>query len=244
MGRHSRLVVPGVALHVRQRANARQSCFRQDNDRLVYLSLLRRHAAHRRCAIHVYCLMTNHVHLLVTPPDEPACALLLRDLGRSYASYFNRRYERMGNLWEHPFRSCLVESREYVLSCHRYIERNPVRAQMVAAPWAHPWSSYAGNAALRMDALLTPHPEYLALGLTDASRPRAYQELLGVADGEGFLRSVREATDGGFPLVGDELKTRLERSGARLEPSKPGPRSTREAGSDGGDESAQLEITY
>src|SRR5205823_5283324 len=83
--------------------------------RLVYLSLLRRHAAHRRCAVHVYCLMTNHVHLLVTPPDEPACALLMRDLGRSYAWYFNRRYESMGNLWEHPFRSCLVESREYVL---------------------------------------------------------------------------------------------------------------------------------
>ena len=244
MGRHSRLVVPGVALHVRQRGNARQDCFRQDNDRLVYLSLLREHAAHRRCAVHVYCLMTNHVHLLVTPPDEQACALLMRDLGRSYASYFNRRYERIGNLWEHPFRSCLVESREYVLNCHRYIERNPVRARMVEAPWAHRWSSYAGNAALHMDPLLTPHAEYVALGLNDASRQAAYQQLLGVTDDDGFLRSVREATDGGLALVGDELKSRLEQAGARLEPGKPGPLSKREAGSPSEEEAAQLEITY
>jgi putative transposase len=242
MGRHSRLIVPGVALHVRQRANARQSCFRQDNDRLVYLSLLREHAAHRRCAVHVYCLMSNHVHLLVTPADEEGCALLMRDLGRSYAAYFNRRYDRMGNLWEHPFRSCLVESREYVLNCHRYIERNPVRAQMVDAPGAHPWSSYAGNAALRTDPLLAPHPEYLALGLNDSSRQRAYQQLLGVADDDGFLKSVREATDGGFALVGEELKTRLEQAGARLEPDKRGPRMTGESCRDAEDE--QLEISY
>jgi putative transposase len=241
MGRHSRLVVPGVALHVRQRGNGGQNCFRQDSDRLVYLSLLREFAAHRRCAVHVYCLMTNHVHLLVTPPEEQACALMMRDVGRTYAFYFNRRYESMGNLWEHPFRSCLVESREYVLNCHRYIERNPVRARMVDAPWAHRWSSYAGNAALRTDPLLTPHAEYLALGLNDASRQAAYQQLLGVADDDGFLRSVREATDGGFALVGDELKSRLEQAGARLEPGKPGPLSRRDTSEE---EAAQLEITY
>jgi putative transposase len=240
MGRHSRLIVPGVALHVRHRANSRQSCFRQDNDRLVYLSLLREHAAHRRCAIHVYCLMTNHVHLLVTPADEIGCALLMRDLGRAYAAYFNRRYERMGNLWEHPFRSCLVESAAYVLNCHRYIERNPVRAQMVDAPAAHAWSSYSGNAALRRDPLLTPHPEYVALGLSNASRQHAYRQLLGVADEDGFLKSVREATDGGFPLIGDEFKARLEQAGVRLEPGKRGPRPTRHVGA----EIDQLEISY
>lgn len=186
--------------------------------------------------------MTNHVHLLVTPPDEEACALLMRDLGRSYASYFNRRYEKMGNLWEHPFRSCLVESSSYVLACHRYIERNPVRAHMVDAPRAHPWSSYAGNAALREDALLTPHPEYLALGLHDVSRQRAYQDLLGASDDSGFLSSVRQATDAGLPLVGEQLKTRLEQAGARLEAGKPGPRSKQEGASDDELETGELDF--
>ncbi|HYL24158.1 MAG TPA: hypothetical protein VEV21_07175, partial [Burkholderiales bacterium] len=95
-------------------------------------------------------------------------------------------------------------------------------------------------AALREDPLLTPHPEYLALGLNDASRQRAYEQLVGTADDDGFLRSVREATDGGFPLVGEDLKTRLEQAGVRLEPSKRGPRPTPEAG----DEAGQLQITY
>ncbi len=225
MARHPRLIVPGVALHVRQRANDRQSCFRQDNDRLVYLSMLRDFATLRQCAVHAYCLMTNHVHLLVTPPDERGCALLMRDLGRCYASYFNRRYIRTGALWEHPFRSSLVDSAMYVLACYRYIERNPVRACMVVAPDAHPWSSYAGNMALRRDALLTPHAEYLALGHDETSRLRAYAGLLTDADEPGFLKTVREATDAGYPLVGDRLKCELEKAGARLEPGRPGPRA-------------------
>lgn len=168
----------------------------------------------------------------------------MRDLGRSYALYFNRRYESMGNLWEHPFRSCLVESREYVLNCHRYIERNPVRARMVDAPSAHPWSSYAGNADLLADPRLAPHPEYLALGLEGTSRQRAYQQLLGVADEEGFLRRMREATDGGFALVGDALKSRLAQASARLEPGKAGRPLKPEGAADTEADSAQLGITY
>src|ERR1043165_457929 len=163
MGRYARLVVPDVALHVIQRGNNRQDCFLHDNDRLVYLSLLRSLVCSRRCALHAYCLMTNHIHLLFSPEDEQACSLMMRDLGRDYAAYFNRRYERTGSLWERPFKSCLVDSADYVLACYRYIERNPVRAGMVDAPCAYPWSSYAANAALRPDPLLVPHAEYLAL---------------------------------------------------------------------------------
>src|SRR5689334_18110501 len=162
MGRFARLVVPDVALHVVQRGNNRQACFLHDNDRLVYLSLLRNGAVFRHCALHAYCLMTNHIHLLVTPKGGEGCSLMMRDVGRDYAAYFNRRYERTGSLWERPFKSCLVDSAAYVLACYRYIERNPVRAGMVDHPGAYAWSSYQAN-ALRHDALLTPHPEYIAL---------------------------------------------------------------------------------
>jgi putative transposase len=225
MARHPRLIVPGVALHVRQRGNDRQDCFRQDNDRLVYLSMLRDFTALRQCAVHAYCFMTNHVHLLLTPQDERACALLMRDLGRCYAAYFNRRYQRTGALWEHPFRSSLVESADYVIACYRYIERNPVRACMVTTPAAYSWSSYAGNAALREDRLLTPHPEYLALGLHDTSRTRAYARLLMDADEPAFVKNMRAAIEAGYPLVGDRLKAELEKAGARFERGKSGPRA-------------------
>jgi putative transposase len=223
MARHPRLIVPGVALHVRQRGNDRQDCFRQDNDRLVYLSMLRDFSRLRQCAVHAYCLMTNHVHLLLTPQDDDGCALLMRDLGRCYAAYFNRRYKRSGALWGHPFHSSLVDSAHYVIACYRYIERNPVRARMVALPAAHPWSSYAGNAALRQDALLTPHPEYLALGIDESSRRRAYGRLVMDDDEPDVLQTMREAVDAGYPLVGGRLKAELERAGARFERGRPGP---------------------
>ena len=239
MGRYARLVVPDVALHVVQRGNNRQDCFLHDNDRLVYLSLLKEGLAFRRCALHAYCLMTNHIHLLMTPADGQSCSLTMRDLGRDYAAYFNRRYERTGSLWERPFKSCLVDSADYVLACYRYIERNPVRAHMVCHPDEYPWSSYAAN-AMRDDPLLTPHPEYVALALDPAIRRSAYERMLEDVDDDGFLTDVREATHSGYPMVGHRLKSELEKQGVRFERGKPGPRDESAAGAD--DDSAQLAL--
>ena len=240
MGRYARLVVPDVALHVVQRGNNRQNCFRQDNDRLVYLSLLKDALALRHCALHAYCLMTNHVHLLFSPRDETGCSLVMRDLGRDYAAYFNRRYERTGSLWERPFKSCLVDSADYVLACYRYIERNPVRARMVDHPAAYPWSSYLVNASVRDDPMLTPHPEHVALAVDPVARKSAYEVMLAEADDDAFLADMREATHSGYPMVGDRLKSDLEKQGVRFERRKPGPRG--ESAASGEDSSAQLAL--
>jgi putative transposase len=174
--------------------------------------------------------MTNHVHLLLTPPDDVACALLMRDLGRCYAAYFNRRYEEWGTPWERPFRSCLVDSAAYVLRCYRYIERNPVRAGMIPSPSAFAWSSYAGNSGAREDSLLTPHSEYVAIAIDVSGRQVAYRQLLDEPDDDHFVQTMRKATDGGFALIGDELKSQLQAAGARLQSGKPGPRAPAESG--------------
>jgi putative transposase len=223
MARHPRLVVPGVAMHVHHRGNNRQDVFFQENDRLVYLAILRDLSRLRQCALHAYCLMTNHVHLLLTPADEAGCSLMMRDLARCYASYFNKRYSRTGQLWEGRFRSCLVDSGRYVLGCYRYIELNPVRAGMVAAPDAYPWSSYFGNIAARMDPLITPHAEYLALGLAEASRVVAYHALVRDREDPEIVAAMRESTETGFPLVGEKLKAELESQGFRTGRERPGP---------------------
>jgi len=239
MGRYARLVVPDVALHVIQRGNNRQDCFLHDNDRLFYLSLLKDGLRFRECALHAYCLMTNHIHLLLTPRDGRACSLIMRDLGRDYAAYFNRRYERTGSLWERPFKSCLVDSSDYVLACHRYIERNPVRAHMVDHPRKYLWSSYAANPALRDDPLITAHPEYEALALDPAMRRSAYERMLDEIDNDAFITDMREATHAGYPMVSAGLKSELERQGARFERGKPGPREDSAARDDN---SAQLAL--
>jgi putative transposase len=236
MARHPRLILPEVAVHIRQRGNDGQDCFRHESDRLVYLSNLGEFCRRWRCTLHAYCLMTNHVHLLLTPSDAQGCALLMRDLGRCYVRYFNRRHGRTGSLWEGRFRSCLVESARYVLGCYRYIELNPVRARMVASAGAYRWSSYGSNGRGQQDSLLTPHAEYLALGEGTGRRCANYLGLFQDKEDQDLTAAFREATEGGYPLVGEALKARLAADSVRVERGKPGPREEASASDEGADE--------
>jgi len=226
MPRLARLVLPDVALHVIQRGHDRSACFRDDTDRLVYLVLLRDCLKKSHCLLHTYCLMTNHIHMLLTPPHAVACAVLMRNLGQRYVQYFNRRYARTGTLWDGRPRSCLVDSARYVLACYRYIERNPVRAGIVEEPAAYQWSSHQANIGRIDDSLLTPHAEYGAPGNDLDSRRRAYDRLFDTSDDADFVREIRDATNGGFPLLSEDVKLRLSSDAKRhLERRKPGPRA-------------------
>jgi putative transposase len=226
MARQLRLVLPGIALHVIQRGVNRTACFRTEADYLVYLSHLRQLSAKHQCALHAYCLMTNHVHLLLTPSDKESCSALMRDLGRRYVPYFNRRHGRTGTLWEGRFHSCIVESARYVLACYRYIELNPVRAKMVGRAAAYLWSSYAINTGSRADTMISPHAEFAALAAATERRSVAYQGLFEDRMDEPLLEAIRDATNGGYPLVSDAFKTTvLAPRGWKTAPAKPGPRS-------------------
>ena len=225
MPRGPRLIIPEVAVHVVQRGHDRRDCFRHATDYLVYLSNLKELAGGVGCAVHAYCLMTNHIHMLLTPSKSDSCARLMRNLGQRYVQYFNRRYKRRGTLWEGRFWSCLVNSASYVIGCYRYIERNPVRAGMVPGPDAYLWSSYRGNAGLAENQLLTHHAEYVALSDGDVGRSVAYRSILGGEDDPVFLAAIRDATNGGFGMIGEALKSRLApEAQARVERKPSGPR--------------------
>jgi putative transposase len=176
MARPHRLDLPGIPQHVIQRGNDRRPCFFADADYLRYLATLAELAAREGCAVHAYALMTNHVHLLLTPASAGALARLMQALGRRYVRYVNDRYQRTGTLWEGRYKACLVDSGRYLLHCHRYIELNPLRAAMVADPADYRWSSHRYNAHGWPDPLLTPHPDYLALGHSPEERRRAYRQ--------------------------------------------------------------------
>ena len=213
-------------MHIIQRGNNRGACFRQESDYLVYLSNLRDLAGKHDCAVHAYCLMTNHVHLLVTPGGAQGCACLMRDLGRRYVRYFNRRHERSGTLWEGRFRSCVAQSARYVMACYRYIESNPVRAGMVDHAAAYRWSSHAANSGMRADVLVTPHTEYLALSTGDEARHAAYRGLFENEQEAGLVAAIRDAIKGGYPLASDAFKANvLVPLGARTGPGKRGPKT-------------------
>ena len=223
MPRQLRFLVEGVATHIVQRGHNRAVCFRRDNDYLLYLLHLRELSEKHGCEVHAYCLMTNHVHLLLTPSAVEACTSLMRDLGQRYVQYFNRHYGRTGTLWEGRYRSFIAESARYVIGCYRYIELNPVSAGMVRGPADYPWSSYAANAGLRSDRLVTAHPEYLALGNDPESRHASYARLVEDGVEPTLLQQIREATENGYPLASDAFKAELAaRLGRKTEPGRPG----------------------
>jgi putative transposase len=177
MPRQPRPDLAGVPQHVVQRGNDRQACFFEDADYRAYLTGLREASLRYGCLVHAYVLMTNHVHLLLTPSARGGVSRMMQWLGRNYVGHVNVRYRRTGTLWEGRYKSCLVDTDHYLLTCYRYIELNPVRAAMVATPGEYRWSSYHANADGAGDPLIRFHPEYLRLGPDLAARQRAYRTL-------------------------------------------------------------------
>lgn len=200
MPRRARIALADVPLHVIQRGNNRQACFFADDDYLFYLDRLKLCAQRAGCAIHAYVLMTNHVHLLLTPREADAAGRLMKLLGQRYVQHVNRRYRRSGTLWEGRFRSCIVQDEAYLLRCSRYIELNPVRAGMVTHPAEYRWSSYQANAAGEADGLIEAHPSYTALGRQAQERQEAYRELFRHEIEPGQVDDIRRATNGNFAL--------------------------------------------
>lgn len=190
MPRTARLVVPGIALHVRQRGHNRERCFFGDADYALYLRLLGMFATQYECTVHAYCLMTNHVHLLLTPQIGQGCALMMKMLAQCYTQHVNRVYQRTGSLWDSRFRSCLVPTERYALTCYRYVELNPVSAGMVGHAREYRWSSYRANAEGSPDPLIEPHPVFPGA--------ETYRGLFDAALDRVLVDDLRKATNGGF----------------------------------------------
>ena len=194
MPRFARIVLPGVPMHVVQRGIDRQPCFRQEDDHRYFLRCMGEYLVDSGCAIHAYALMTNHVHLLLTPRAAESLFNLMKPVTQKYSQYFNRKYDRIGSLWQGRYRSSTVETERYLLICHRYIELNPVRAGMVSTPEAYDWSSYRANAIGSPDPLLSPHPLYTSLGKDGEARRAAYRSLFLSELNETQLTLIRTAT--------------------------------------------------
>jgi putative transposase len=228
MPRQPRYFVPGIPQHVIARGIDRQAVFFQPRDCRAYLDALGEASESHGCAIHAYVLMTNHVHLLVTPGSERSLPLLMQAMGRNYVQRLNRRYRRTGTLWEGRYKASPVQDDLYLLTCHRYIEENPVRGGMVKYPIMYPFSSYAHNALGKPDLLIKPHPVYLQLAADAGCRRLAYRALFRETLTEGALSDIRDTTNACLVLGNDRFKDQIEamlgrsvRPGKRGRPRKP-----------------------
>lgn len=218
MVRMSRIVVPGCPHHVTQRGNRGQEVFLDDEDRRVYLGLVRRYAEKHHLAIWAYCLMSNHVHFVVVPAQENSLALTFHGAHTLYAMHFNTRTGDGGHLWQGRYYSTPMDD-EHLWAAVRYVERNPVRAKMVAHAADYEWSSAQGHCGLRRDPLLDaafPPPGQVqdwAEWLTNASE-----------DNDAMTR-LRRMTRVGRPCGGHDFLLALEEGlGRRVRRRKPGPR--------------------
>ena len=205
MARQPRFVLPGHPQHVIQRGNNRDVIFIAKDDYLFYLEKLRESCEKYSCEVHAYVLMTNHVHLLITPHAENGIGKLMQYIGRYYVQYFNHQYRRTGTLWEGRYKATLLDSERYLMTCYRYIELNPVRAGMVGRPGDYPWSSYGFNAIGKPDTVVTPHNLYLRLGRDCVSRQEAYLGLFDRDLCEETLNDIRQATNRSWMLGSDQF---------------------------------------
>lgn len=210
MPRKRRFYQPGVPVHVFQRGHNRGPVFFDDQDYLAYLRFLKASADALGCLIHAYVLMTNHVHLLVTPAAANDISLLFQDVGRHFVPYINKTYHRRGSLWEGRHKGHILDSEDYFLICMRYIEMNPVRAGMVEHPAQYRWSSYTANAQGIDNAIILPHELYLSLGKSPEARQAAYQGLFTTAIHANELDLIRASLHSGTPLGNERFKQQIE----------------------------------
>jgi len=227
MPRQPRYRLAGVPQHVTQRGNNRQATFFNNADHRVYLECLQEAADKYECDIHAYVLMTNHVHLLMTPGVGGSIAKVMQSVGRRYVQYINWTYQRTGTLWEGRYKACPIESERYLLTCYRYIELNPVRAAMVDSPADYDWSSHRANAYGEEAAVVTAHTIYKELGATTHERQQAYRALFQHHIDDEMLKEIRVNTHQCTVMGNDRFKEDIEKalkiklsSGKRGRPKK------------------------
>lgn len=221
MARLPRYFVKGQPQHIIQRGNNRELIFAHDDDYRFYLECLQDAIEKNKLSIHSYVLMTNHVHLLASPEVETSISKTLQSVGRRYVQYFNYTYKRTGTLWEGRYKATVIDSDQYLLTCMRYIELNPVRADMVKKPNGYPWSSYGVNAEGKACKLIKLHDVYKKLGMNEEKRQSAYRQLFQITIGKSDLDALRQATNKGWVLGGDQFRTEIERLSGRRSIAKP-----------------------
>jgi len=192
MPRKPRLYIPDQPQHIVVRGHNREPILARHEDFKFMYQCLKDAAEKNLMSIHAWVFMHNHIHLLVTPADKGSIPKTMQSLGRRYAQYFNRCYHRSGSLWEGRYKSSLVDTEHYLLSCYRYIELNPVRAGISRSPQDYLYSSYHYNALGNEDSLISPHITYLQLIKNGIE---AYQILFKQVLSRKELTEIRKGTE-------------------------------------------------
>lgn len=224
MPRIGRVVLQNYPHHIVQRGHNRQVVFPTEEDFRYYLETLKAGKSEFGVKVYGYCLMTNHVHLVLEPPGEVAVlGRLMKRLAGRQTRYMNRLEGRRGTLWESRYKSSPIQTDEYLLACCRYVDLNPVRARMVTSPEDYPWSSYRMKAGLDQSSWIDKDPCYMSLGQTPRQRCEHYQFFVRSAIPDGEWELIRKAVHRGQLTGNNRFIDEVERiTGRRVEHRNPG----------------------
>ncbi len=210
MPRKPRFFLSDVPVHIVHRGHSRSPVFFEDADYTSYLYWLHKSSEKYKVSIHAFVLMTNHVHLLVTPQNGADVSLFMQYIGRRYVPYINQKYGMSGSIWEGRYKASLVQEDHYFLSVMRYIELNPVRANMVESPSHYRWSSFCHNAGLKVIKLIKRHQIYQGLANDDLERVKAYLAFFKSELEDEAMKKINDAWLTGTPLGSDYFKDMIE----------------------------------
>jgi len=215
MARLPRYYIKNQPQHIIQRSIDSKDIFIEDEDYLNYYEWLQIAADEHKLKVHAYAFMPQQVHLLATPGHEKSISKTLQSLGRNYVQYYNNTYDHSGTLWEGRYRATILDSKEYLLTCSRYIESNAVRNGLAEHPEEYYWSSYAYNAGLEEDPLITEHREYKALGNTGKERNKNYRAGFRKPIPDDLANHIHDSTIKGWALGDHKFLSRIEKTSNR-----------------------------
>lgn len=218
MPRRARLLLPNCPHHIIQRGHNRQVVFAGEEDYLYYLANLQEWKTVLNCKVYAYCLMTNHVHLVIDPgQDHEKISILMKRVAGRQTRYVNKLERRSGTLWEGRYKSSAIHADEYLLACCRYVELNPLRAGIVDDPASYRWSSCAAKVGPKEQTWLDLDPFNLSLGKSPEERAQKYTSWLKETIPSLEWKHIREATQRGqLTATGKFTKEISDKIGRRL----------------------------
>lgn len=218
MARPLRITVPNLPFHILDRGNNRQVVFRGEQDFVYFLKLLKKYKKKLKFKLYHFCLMPNHIHLMIEPTVEGSLPKIMMRLTLAYSSFFNKKYRGVGHVWQGRYKSSLIDKEDYFIQCGVYIELNPVRAGLVARPEDWRWSSYRfyafGEINPLIEGLVDVDPYYLKLGTTPQEQQKKYRENIAmIVKEKAFLKNIRKKLDEGIfgkPSFIQEMKEKFK----------------------------------
>ena len=211
MPRVARMIIPGIPYHVLNRGNNKQVLFLSDEDKRFFFQILLEAKLKYSCQLYYYTLMKNHYHLMLNSNEKDTLSAMMKIVNERYACYFNKKHNRIGNIWQGRFKSSPIQVEGYFLACGAYIETNCVRALLVNHPKEYQWSSYLFHAFGQKDILIDMDPWYESLGNNQLERQKRYRKILMDYMSQKKEKTIREAINKGGITGNNKFCQKIEK---------------------------------